>query len=99
VDASAEYPTETFDLAHTNGIVLYTDGVPDAMAPNEARFGMEGLQKSLQHDFKSVQSISDRIIAAIDAFRGSRSLVDDLALVTIQMQSQHAIAAENASSK
>jgi serine phosphatase RsbU (regulator of sigma subunit) len=86
VDATTEYVTETFDLPDNAAIVLYTDGVIDAQAPDESRFGIEGLGKCVFGRFDNAQAILDCIIESVDEFRNGRELGDDLTLVTIQLQ-------------
>jgi sigma-B regulation protein RsbU (phosphoserine phosphatase) len=88
VDADTTYPTETFDIPDAAAMVLYTDGLVDAAAPSGERYTAEGLQRALAGlDARgNAAALADRIVAAVDQFRGSRELDDDLTIVTVQLE-------------
>jgi serine phosphatase RsbU (regulator of sigma subunit) len=88
VDKDSKYPTEVFDLLSGASMVLYTDGVIDARAPDGARFNLKGIVDSVTGRGESAQGLVDRIVARINHFRGNRELPDDLTLVCIQTQGQ-----------
>lgn len=95
VDENQTYPTERFELALPACLLLYTDGVVDVQAENGERFDPEGLQRLLAGHFDSAQSMVDRVVEGVNAFRGRRELADDLTLVAVQMQparSEHGVA-------
>jgi serine phosphatase RsbU (regulator of sigma subunit) len=86
VDATAEYPTEDFELPAGADLLLYTDGVLDVEGPGGERFGKQGLREALaagRHD--SAQAMVDSVLARINSFRGAVDLPDDLTLVGIQL--------------
>jgi serine phosphatase RsbU (regulator of sigma subunit) len=86
IEKSSEYPTRSFELPRDARLVLYTDGVVDAIRPDEKRFGLARLRQCVDKPSKDAQAIADAITGSIDAFRAGRELVDDLTLVTIQLK-------------
>ncbi|MDP9175415.1 MAG: serine/threonine-protein phosphatase [Planctomycetota bacterium] len=87
VDSEQTYTTERFQFAPQSSMVLYTDGVVDVQAENDERFDSRRLKSVLTGTFDSAQQIIDRLLAAVNSFRGKRELGDDLTLVAIQTQS------------
>jgi serine phosphatase RsbU (regulator of sigma subunit) len=85
VESDTEYPTQEFALPSEASLLLYTDGVLDVEGPRGARFGRDGLTKSIQGHFASVQAVVDSLLASVDRFRGSKDLPDDLTFVAIQL--------------
>ena len=87
IDADVSYPTERFTLPAGASMLLYTDGVTDAIAAADTqRFMVEGLQKALYGRFETAQAIIDAVVDAVDQFRGEKDLPDDVTLVAIQLQ-------------
>ena len=86
IDPDATFQTERFDLPRGAGILLYTDGVPDALSPGGERLCTEGLIRSLYGRYENAQAIVDTVVAAVDRFRGTHELTDDVTLVAIQLQ-------------
>jgi sigma-B regulation protein RsbU (phosphoserine phosphatase) len=88
VDADTTYPTETFEIPDAAAMVLYTDGLVDAASPTGERYTAEGLQRALASvgEAGDAAALADRIVAAVDQFRGTRPLDDDLTLVTVQLE-------------
>jgi serine phosphatase RsbU (regulator of sigma subunit) len=87
VDADATYPTETFQIPDAAAMVLYTDGLPDAVAPSGDRFSAEGLQQALNGiDGGDAASLADHVVMTVDQFRGPRELDDDLTIVTLRLK-------------
>ncbi len=85
VDPSAEYPTRSFDLSNDCTIILYTDGVLDAVAPHGERYKLAGLTKSLVNSHRTAAATISTIKRAIDTFRVGRDFPDDLTLVAIRL--------------
>ena len=86
VDRDTKYETETFPLTAQASILLYTDGVVECPDVAYARFGAERLRRALYGRYTTAQEILDRVTNAVDTFRGSRMLDDDLTLVAVQLQ-------------
>ncbi len=86
VDRDALYPTETFALGPTASLLLYTDGVVECPDHCDSRFGNDRLRRSLYGRYDRAQDMLDRVISAVDEFRGKRVLDDDLTIVAVQLQ-------------
>ena len=86
VERDSAYPTETFKLAANSAILLYTDGVVDTESADGNRFGLERLRGSVRGGLGDAQSLIRRAVGAIESFRGTQPIADDLTLVAIQLQ-------------
>jgi serine phosphatase RsbU (regulator of sigma subunit) len=86
IERNTRYVTEKYQLAPQSSLLLYTDGVVECLGTGGTRFSTDGLQRTLYGRYHSAQAILDRVIAAVDAFRGGLELTDDLTLVAIQLQ-------------
>jgi len=86
VDCDADYPTERYAFPPHAQLVMYTDGVVDALAPDGRRFTTTGLSNLFTTPQSSAQSLLETVLNAVTQFRGPRELGDDLTLVTIQLQ-------------
>jgi hypothetical protein len=70
IESEIVYPTERFALPPESGILLYTDGLPDAQAPAGNRLGIEGVRKALYGRYESAQAMLDATVRVVDEFRG-----------------------------
>jgi serine phosphatase RsbU (regulator of sigma subunit) len=86
IERDTEYPTRTYQLPNAASIVLYTDGVIDALGAEGRRFQLGGLRGCLQGRYDTAEQIANCVLAAIQSFRGDEELADDLTLVTIQLE-------------
>lgn len=82
-----EVATGETTLALGDTLVLYTDGLPEAMGGpvggrTEAAFGFDRLRE-LTADGGAAQPLHDRILAELDRHRGERGLTDDVTLVVV----------------
>ena len=81
-----DYPTERFELSPGSALLLYTDGVLDAVAVDGKRFEADRLTRSIYGRYETAAGLVGAVIAAVNEFRGARALVDDLTLVAVQLQ-------------
>ena len=86
VDRDTKYETEKYPLSPEASLLLYTDGVVECPDVQFTRFGKERLRGALYGRYDTAQAILDRVVNAVDAFRGTRMLDDDLTLVAVQLQ-------------
>jgi sigma-B regulation protein RsbU (phosphoserine phosphatase) len=86
IDSDVSFPTERFALSGRSSIVLYTDGAVEAVAPGGQRYSIEGLRDALGGAYGSGQALLDDVVKAVNAFRRSAPLADDLTVVAIQVQ-------------
>jgi serine phosphatase RsbU (regulator of sigma subunit) len=66
--------------------LLYTDGVIEATNMKDEEFGHERLCHVLKENLKrDVTGLTDSVIEAVNQFRGSRALSDDICLVAVEV--------------
>ncbi|MFA5332253.1 MAG: SpoIIE family protein phosphatase [Methanoregula sp.] len=66
-------------------LVLYTDGVTEAINSKEEEFGEERLLRVItENRSRPAQEIMDRILAAITAFAGDQPQFDDITLMVLR---------------
>lgn len=90
VHREASFPTERFELGTQASLVLYTDGVPEALAPNGARLCLDGLLKGLGNPPDTADALLERVVTVVNNFRGTVELEDDLTVVTVQLEREPA---------
>lgn len=68
-------------------LVCYSDGVTDAENGTGAFFGLERLMAVVHaHGRKSAQQIADRLLTAIDHFRGDAAQTDDITILVAKVE-------------
>lgn len=73
------------DLNPGDQVVLFSDGVNEAMNSNDEMFGLENFEKVLiEMNDKSVQTIKDEVIKSISIFRGDTLQNDDITLIVVK---------------
>jgi sigma-B regulation protein RsbU (phosphoserine phosphatase) len=76
-----ELPQSTVDIGHGDLLLLFTDGLPEAVdSPSGESFGFQRL-KDLLADVGSPRAVHDRILLAFDQHIGHEPLTDDLTLM------------------
>jgi type II secretory pathway predicted ATPase ExeA len=74
----------TIQLAPGAVLLLYTDGVLDALSPQQERFGSEQmLEAALAKLGGSAQDLQDGLLARLQQFIGDEPPFDDLTLMTV----------------
>jgi serine phosphatase RsbU (regulator of sigma subunit) len=86
VERDTRYTTEVFALAPQASVLLYTDGVVECPDHSYKRFGADRLRDSIHGRYEQASGMVDHVVSAVDAFRGTRELDDDLTIVAIQLQ-------------
>jgi len=79
-----DWPSSRVELAPGEALVLYTDGVTDAVAPDGERFGPDRLLAVLAEPAGSAQQLADRLRAALAAFRAGAPQRDDIAYLVLR---------------
>ncbi len=83
--ASAMYKEEALDLAPGDQVVLYSDGVTEAMDLLHQEFGLDTTVDLVkQHGTDDPKTLCERILAAIVEFRGEADPHDDITLVALR---------------
>lgn len=84
-DISSFVATRDIPFAPGDTIILHTDGVTEAEAPDGGLFGMERLCESIRrHRNGDAKTIKDGVIADLRAHIGSQKIHDDITLVVIR---------------
>lgn len=80
-----KYSEETLQLEHGDTLLLYTDGVTEAINSGDEEFGEQRLQAVLaQLTGNSSQDIIERIKACVSDFAGEAEQSDDITLLAIK---------------
>jgi sigma-B regulation protein RsbU (phosphoserine phosphatase) len=80
----AGFQQESVKLAVGDVLLLFSDGVSEAMNAAEEEFGETRLQELLiQHADESAQELVERILTAIHDFTGQTPWHDDLTLMVL----------------
>ncbi|EDX83223.1 Stage II sporulation protein E [Synechococcus sp. PCC 7335] len=70
-----------------DGLVLYTDGIPEAYSPQKEQYGMERFCKVILRCWpQSAEAIKQGIISDVRAFIGEQKVFDDITLLVIKQQ-------------
>ncbi|NND73048.1 MAG: serine/threonine-protein phosphatase, partial [Rhodothermales bacterium] len=87
VMSGVEYALGTTTLAPGDVVAMFTDGVTEAMSPEEEEYGEERLIKVLQeHRTGSAQQILDAVHQEIIDFTGSETMLsDDLTMIVMKV--------------
>jgi serine phosphatase RsbU (regulator of sigma subunit) len=82
----ARFNAKQVSLAKDDLLVAFTDGIPDAMSPEEALFGKERLAGLVHAGGISATSLIDRIRAQVEQFVGEAPQFDDITLLAIKRE-------------
>lgn len=73
---------DTLRVPAGTGVVLYTDGVTEAVNGNKTFFGEKRLREAAGHAASAREAV-ERTVAAVDAFVGEREQFDDLTMLAL----------------
>ena len=83
----SEFEDEHYHLSSGDALFVYTDGAPEANAPDGSMFGEEKLESVLssvsKHD--TPQMIIEKVKAAVDEFENGAPQYDDLTMLCLIM--------------
>jgi serine phosphatase RsbU (regulator of sigma subunit) len=89
IAADATWEPETIQLGPGDVLLLYTDGITEALDEQEEFFQSERLLEVVQTNLgRSAQEIQDVLLAKIHQFIGQRPQFDDIALLIVARDSQ-----------
>ncbi|MCF8483057.1 MAG: PP2C family protein-serine/threonine phosphatase [Rhodospirillum sp.] len=78
---------ETLDLASGDLVVLYTDGVTEAVNERDQLYGLERLKQVCQiHHRASALEVKNAVIADLHAHIGACKVLDDLTLIVMKQR-------------
>ncbi len=75
------YRAETLQLSSLDSVILYTDGITEAMNERSEVYGFERLEAFLQSAPLNVEQLGESLIADVRRFVGARPQSDDMCLV------------------
>jgi anti-sigma regulatory factor (Ser/Thr protein kinase) len=91
---NADLKDETCSLAPGQGILLYTDGVSEAVSPERQFFGEERLREAVK-GFSDGENAAEetvlRLSGAVDAFCGENEAFDDMAVLALVYRGDESI--------
>lgn len=83
-----EYQDQTLDLLPGDGVFLYSDGLPDLVGPERARFGTERLKSLLEQNTElSPKHLLELLKSEVRKFRREIPLEDDVTMVYFKSES------------
>jgi sigma-B regulation protein RsbU (phosphoserine phosphatase) len=83
VDRQVDYAPCTLAMLPGDSLVLYTDGITEAMNTNDELYGSRRLLTLLSSDAGGVSLLGRRILDDVKRFVGSRSQSDDMCLTCV----------------
>lgn len=88
IENIADFVSQTsFSLQPGDGVILYTDGIPEARNRLDEFYGLERLCGIVRQNWDNpVQLIQERIIADLYNFIGNQKILDDITLLVIKRQ-------------
>ncbi len=81
IAANEQFHPTTVSLEPGDQVLLYTDGITEAMAPDNSLYGTARLQKLMASPREDVKSRLDAIVAEVVRFRAGRRPSDDSCLL------------------
>jgi sigma-B regulation protein RsbU (phosphoserine phosphatase) len=89
IDSGATFDrvTADFDLKLESGdcLILYTDGLTEAMDPSGAEFGIDRTVQTIQSSAANgANAVIDRLISEVRSFIGDQPKHDDITLIVIR---------------
>jgi serine phosphatase RsbU (regulator of sigma subunit) len=85
VEQRVEYLTQRLPLPDGAGLLLYTDGVVEALSPGGERFTVAGLTRALSGAQAGAKGMINAVIAGVNQHMAGSPLEDDLTMVAIQL--------------
>ncbi len=78
-----EYEQCTASLAANELMVLYTDGINEAMDPDGQLYGIERIHAQISGDISDVERLGAKVIDDVNGFMGGQDQNDDMCLVCV----------------
>ncbi len=84
-DDSYTFSSRNYQMNEGDTILIYTNGVTNAVNTNDEIYGLDGLKKILNtSNTDTPQGLTDEILTDVNRFADGRALSDDIALLAIQ---------------
>lgn len=85
VDPEEQYTQQFIELRSGDALLLYTDGLPDAMNFQDEMFGTERVRSAFAAGGKSAQETAENVRWAMQRFVGLRKQTDDISLIVARL--------------
>jgi len=83
----AQFPSASTQLEPGDVLVLYTDGISEAMDPQHDQFGLDRLRAAVEkHASASVERLQAGILTAVEEFVRGAPQADDITLLILRYQ-------------
>jgi sigma-B regulation protein RsbU (phosphoserine phosphatase) len=86
VDPNEDYQQSIIDLASGDILLLYTDGLPDAMNFNQETFGRQRLIEAFKKGGATAEEVSQNILWEIRKFVGMARRTDDITMIVVRVE-------------
>jgi serine phosphatase RsbU (regulator of sigma subunit) len=84
--ADQAYPADSFLLERGQILVLYSDGITEAINPAEEEYDTVRLNRTIRENAgKSARAIAEAIVGSVEEFAGDREQFDDITLVVVKL--------------
>jgi serine phosphatase RsbU (regulator of sigma subunit) len=83
IEPAWTYEPSQFELSPGDTLLLFTDGVTDAVDPGRHCFGLERLKESFRRAGTDPESIIDAVVGDIEQFSAGAPRADDLCLICL----------------
>ena len=87
----AEFRNETLDLKEDEGLLLYTDGVTEAVNPERVPYGEERLCRMVTRLGPNPESIVGSVRDDVLSYEGEAGLFDDITLIAFMRREEESI--------
>lgn len=84
----AEYETEHFQLEFGDSVMLYTDGLVEAMSPNREMYGMQRLTRAAAYGSSDAAAFLDRALTSCRDHVADAPQFDDTTVVCIGLRAR-----------
>jgi serine phosphatase RsbU (regulator of sigma subunit) len=86
LDPEAKYPTQKFHILRGSLLLLYTDGLTEALSNSDQLFELDRALTVLAKlpPSANARAAIDALTSAVQSFRGGRPLADDLTLLAVR---------------
>lgn len=76
-----EYTSETYELSPGDSVMLFTDGLVEAMDPSQHMYGMERMQRALARGPSDAITMLDRVVRDVQKHVADAAQFDDTTIV------------------
>ncbi len=91
-EARDSYEEKTTNLNYSDRLILYTDGIPEALNEERKEFSIERLEKViLDNRDLPLEEFSDAIINSVQRFVKNAQIEDDITLLVIELARDEAV--------